>query len=198
MSIRPILEFCFRKFDNKPINVLEIGARYGESSKLILKHLNVNEYTIVDPYTSYDDYKRDGFDEIISLDKEDTIFNRVKTELTKINNNVKFYKTYSNNKETIDSIEDESIDLIFIDGNHSYKYVLEDLENYAPKLKKNGVLCGDDFFMRLHKNDVLNTGASYDEPMVYEAVIDYCKKHNKEYREFGKHRGYGKLFYIVN
>jgi hypothetical protein len=72
------------------------------------------------------------------------------------------------------------------------------LENYAPKLKKGGILCGDDFFMRTKKNDILNSGAGYDEPMVYEAVVEYCKKYDKKYMEFGKHRSYGKLFYIIN
>ena len=96
----------------------------------------------------------------------------------------------------LNKIDDNNIDLIFIDGNHSYKYVLEDLENYYPKLVKNGILCGDDFFMRLKKNDILNSGAGYDEPMVYEAVIEFCEKYNKGYKEFGKHRGYGKTFMI--
>ena len=94
-----------------------------------------------------------------------------------------------------------SIDLIFIDGNHTYKYVLEDLENYYPKLNKNGIICGDDFFMRTHENDLLNTmlgNEGYDEPMVYEAVIEFCKRHSKSLTEFGKHRGYGKTFMIIN
>ena len=34
-------------------------------------------------------------------------------------------------------------------------------------------------FMRLHKNDILKSGAGYHEPMVYEAVLDFCKKYNK-------------------
>lgn len=41
--------------------------------------------------------------------------------------------------------------------NQSYKYVLEDLEdleNYYPKLVKDGILCGYDFFMRLNNHDL--------------------------------------------
>ena len=198
MSIIPIMQFCIDKFGRNPINVLEIGARFGESSKIILKYLNVNTYNIVDPYVSYDDYVNDGFNDIIGNDKDNQIFKTIKRELYEIHDDINFYRTFSNDTKTINKIKDESIDLIFIDGNHSYKYVLEDLENYAPKLKKNGILCGDDFFMRTHENDDLNSGAGYDEPMVYEAVIDYCKKHNKKYMGFGKHRSYDKLFYILN
>lgn len=201
MSISPILQECINKFSNNSINVIEIGARYGESTKLLLKYLNIRNYYIIDPYCSYDEYEHDGFNDIIK-DKDDEIFNKVKNELqiynTYVNKNTNliFNRTFSNNEETIQSIKNESIDLIFIDGNHSYKYVLEDLENYYPKLVKNGILCGDDFFMRLKKNDILNSGAGYDEPMVYEAVIEFCEKYNKGYKEFGKHRGYGKTFMI--
>ena len=38
----------------------------------------------------------------------------------------------------------------------------------------------------------------YDEPMVYEAVIEFSKRYNKTFEEFGKHRGYGKTFMINN
>ena len=201
MSITPIINHLINYFSNNSINVIEIGARYGESSKLLLKYLNINKYIIIDPYTSYNEYKDDGFNKIISNDSDDKIFNKVNIELKNIHNNIIFYRTFSNDITTINSIKNESIDLIFIDGNHTYNYVLQDLENYYPKLNKSGILCGDDFFMRMHKNDVLNTmpgNEGYDEPMVYEAVIEFCKRYNKTFEEFGKHRGYGKTFMINN
>jgi hypothetical protein len=37
MSIEPIIDYAKQKFNNKLITCLEIGARYGESSKLILQ-----------------------------------------------------------------------------------------------------------------------------------------------------------------
>ena len=54
--------------------------------------------------------------------------------------------------------------------------------------------------MRHRKNDILNTmpgNEGYDEAMVYEAVLEFTKKNNKNYKEFGKGRGYGKVFMIV-
>ena len=60
------------------INVIEIGARYGESSKLILQNSNVNNYIIIDPYTSYEEYIHDGFNNTISNDNDDVIFNQTK------------------------------------------------------------------------------------------------------------------------
>jgi predicted O-methyltransferase YrrM len=199
MSIQPILSHLKNNFSKKSINVVEIGARYGESSKVILENLNVDKYIIIDPYTSYDEYNNDGFNKIISDDNDDKIFNETKNKLESLHNNMVFYRTFSTDTNTINAIEDNSVDLIFIDGNHTYKYVLEDLENYYPKLKNTGIICGDDFFMRTHENDHLNTmpgNEGYDEHMVYEAVIEFCNRHNKTFKEFGKHRGYGKTFMI--
>jgi len=76
MSISPIINHLINYFSNNSINVIEIGARYGESSKLLLKYLNINKYIIIDPYTSYNEYKDDGFNKIISNDSDDTIFNK--------------------------------------------------------------------------------------------------------------------------
>ncbi len=42
-------------------------------------------------------------------------------------------------------LNDESVDLLFIDGDHSYSQVKKDLLNHGPKLKKNGVLLGHDY-----------------------------------------------------
>ena len=37
------------------------------------------------------------------------------------------------------------VDLVFIDGDHSYKGCKKDILAYEPKLKPNGVLCGHDY-----------------------------------------------------
>jgi hypothetical protein len=41
--------------------------------------------------------------------------------------------------------KDDSLDLVYIDGNHAYDWVKEDIELWWPKLKKNGVLAGHDY-----------------------------------------------------
>lgn len=44
-----------------------------------------------------------------------------------------------------DKLDNQSIDLLFIDGDHRYEFVKRDIENYWPKLKQNGVLLGHDY-----------------------------------------------------
>jgi len=38
-----------------------------------------------------------------------------------------------------------NLDLVFIDANHGYDYVKEDIELWIPKTKKGGIICGHDY-----------------------------------------------------
>lgn len=40
--------------------------------------------------------------------------------------------------------DDESFDWVYIDGNHLYEFVMRDLMSYLPKVKRRGLLEGDD------------------------------------------------------
>jgi predicted O-methyltransferase YrrM len=43
-----------------------------------------------------------------------------------------------------DRIADGSVDLVFIDADHSYEAVIKDINKYTPKLREGGILCGHD------------------------------------------------------
>lgn len=47
--------------------------------------------------------------------------------------------------EVHDSINNNSVDLLFIDGDHRYYQVKRDLENYWPKIEASGILLGHDY-----------------------------------------------------
>lgn len=40
----------------------------------------------------------------------------------------------------------ESLDFVYIDGDHKFKYVAEDLYEWFPKVKKGGIISGHDYF----------------------------------------------------
>lgn len=41
--------------------------------------------------------------------------------------------------------DDESLDICFIDADHSYRSISQDLDLYLPKVKRGGIICGHDF-----------------------------------------------------
>ena len=146
-------------FGNKPVKVLEIGTYKGWNAKSILKELNVKELYIIDPYEEYEDYlkaennKTKKFMENCRKIAERRLF--------KWNNKLIWIKKKSG--DAVNDIKDNSMDFIYIDGNHTYKYVLEDMNNYWPKLKKGGLFTG---------HDITNHRG------VGEALFEFCKEKN--------------------
>lgn len=47
--------------------------------------------------------------------------------------------------QIVDLFEDESLDFVYIDGNHEYSYVKEDIDLWYPKIKKGGLISGHDY-----------------------------------------------------
>ena len=55
----------------------------------------------------------------------------------------KILRGYS--QDFVNSFEDESLDYIFIDGDHSYEGALRDCELFFPKIKSGGIFAGHDW-----------------------------------------------------
>ena len=70
----------------------------------------------------------------------------------------------SDDKKILDKFEDESIDFIMDDGAHEHEPVMEDISNWWPKLKPNGVMFGDDYFLESVKTAVKKTLHSVNAP----------------------------------
>ena len=63
------------------------------------------------------------------------------------------------------SFHNVKFDMIYIDGDHTYKSVMSDLESYYPLLNENGVFFGHDI----------------DWTGVRDAVNDFCRRYNNTY-----------------
>ena len=50
-----------------------------------------------------------------------------------------------NSAEVFKQFEDESIDFLFIDGDHTFKGCYADIKNWFPKIKKDGIIAGHDY-----------------------------------------------------
>lgn len=72
----------------------------------------------------------------------------------------RFYRMLTT--EAVKDIEDEELDFIFIDADHTYKSVISELKAWAPKVKKNGYITGHDC----------------DHPQVKKAIDEFFGKGN--------------------
>lgn len=61
-------------------------------------------------------------------------------------------------KRSDDALEDvpNELDFIYIDGDHSKEQVTKDINNYLPKIKKGGLICGHDYLLAPHVAPVVN------------------------------------------
>jgi hypothetical protein len=159
-------------------NVAEVGIGYGLHAKNILKTTNVEKLYLIDP-TKF--YPNDGFAEDIMKCKSKNgdnfheLFELINKEL---NPWVDRYFWYRKNSLDItkEEIPDESLDSVFIDGDHSYDAVKNDLTFWWEKIKKGGQMLGDDYWM-------LDVARAVDEFSNNKNIkIDFLYKPNTNYK----------------
>jgi len=152
---------------------LEIGVAYGNHSDNILNNTKINKWYGVDPYVWYDDYKKDG----MSMDQEDfdTLHDFVEKRLSFYGDRFELIRDYSHN--VLSAFHDGSLDIVYVDGNHSRWYVKRDIRDWWEKIRVGGVLSGHDY------NHV-------NMPWVTKEVNLFAKKHGREVSYLGGHVWY--------
>jgi cephalosporin hydroxylase len=132
----------------------------------------------------YKYYENDNFSEgIKNIESTLTIeqkFNdfceMVKNEVVSYGNRVEFIRKTS--VEASKTFEDNSLDAIFVDANHEYKYVLEDLYAWWPKVKSGGIMAGDDYWME----DVKRAVHFFETDK--EVIVQFKIKEGTDYKIF--------------
>jgi len=127
----------------KPITYFEIGA-----------HCGANVISIMNTYASHPDSKIYCCDPWIDYKEyseyqtaQSTNYGLFLDNISKLDlvNKNKLYIYCEFSEKVLPSFQDEMFDIIYIDGNHDEKYVLQDATLAFPKLKKGGWLIFDDF-----------------------------------------------------
>jgi len=126
---------------SKPIKYAEVGAFYGANMVSVAETYGVHpDSTLIaiDPWTDYVDYPE-------YKGEQTTIYNAFtqNMEACGLSERVTVKRGYSH--EVLPTLEDNSFDIIYIDGNHEPEYVLEDAVLAFRKLKVGGRLIFDDY-----------------------------------------------------
>lgn len=161
---------------------VEIGTDKGEFADFLLSNTKCEKLYCIDPYIKYSEY----FDTINQYTNTE-LFLYVRNKL-KIKHNKRFelIRDFSNNASRY---LPDNIDFLYIDGNHSYKYVLEDLQYWYPKVKNGGIIMGDDVIDIVNDDERNTDGNIYKKWSeccdgyygVYKALIDFCLENDIEY-----------------
>lgn len=131
----------------------EIGVRNGEYSEVLC--MNNPDAVIygIDPYVPHRGY----------LDTtRQSSFDKYEAEAhQKLDGypNYQFMKQFS--MDAVEDFEDESLDFVYIDADHDFQNVANDVHEWLKKLKKGGILAGHDYVKhkgpsRIHVYQAIN------------------------------------------
>ena len=120
----------------------EVGIGYGFHAKEILDHTNVEHLFLVDPMCYY---PNDLFVEhVIQYGGFEELVRNIKNHLQEHESRYTWFRQPSVSI-TSEQIPDGSLDAVFIDADHSYEAVQQDLEFWWKKLRVGGWMLGDDY-----------------------------------------------------
>jgi len=114
---------------------VEIGVDKGEFSKKFCE-AGLELYSI-DPWRYDDDYIDSA-----TQKRLDFLYEHTQRVLSPFPNSTIIRKS---SMEAVKDFQDESLDFVYIDGNHQFKYVTEDIFEWSKKLKIGGIISGHDY-----------------------------------------------------
>lgn len=127
-------------------NGAEIGVYKARFTESLLK-AGLRVYA-VDPYMTYDDY---GQSNLACQVKEDYLARRAGTILNRYPTCTMIRKT---SMDAAKDFKPGSLDFVYIDGHHGFKYVAEDLWEWSKIVRHGGIISGHDYaYIRGDGND---------------------------------------------
>ena len=137
--------------------IVEVGSYAGHSAELFLNSNKIKTLYCIDPWCNgYDD--KDSASESDMIEVENSFDTLV---LNKFDNVIKLKHT---SKDAVKLFEDESLDCVYIDANHQYEAVKEDILLWLPKVKKNGIISGHDYWITNYASPKLAIDEIFGRP----------------------------------
>lgn len=133
---------------------IEVGVWRGDYSKSIINTLEPATFHGIDPYELYEGYtdKPDEY-EFASQKNLDVLFGKVSKAFQGFNHDYGSTNSLLVRQLGVNyasQFEDNSIDFVYLDGDHKYEPVKAEIDAWWPKVKKGGILAGHDYIERSH------------------------------------------------
>lgn len=130
----------------------EIGVREGEYSEVLCKANPKLKLYGIDPYVAYSGYRDHIKDESF-----DDYYEEAKKRLEPYS--YEFIRKFS--FDAVNYFDDQSLDFVYIDGNHDFKNCTDDIAEWTKKVKYGGIISGHDYIKyrrptNIHCYEVVN------------------------------------------
>ena len=132
-------DFILRKLPKGAV-CAEIGTYRGDYAVRIISIVKPKKMYCIDPWREIPNSKEKYLQVY-----QDQRYELVQTRLKKSIEVGITHIIRETSDNAVSQIADNSLDFVYIDGDHSYNQVSKDLSNYWIKLKSKGILSGDDY-----------------------------------------------------
>ena len=118
---------------------VEVGTQKGRYATWLFSRIKGLKLYCVDPWAYYEGYIETN--RWLDQTTFDGFFEIAKKRLE--GKNVEFIRKYS--MDAVKDFKDESLDFVYIDGNHTFEYVIDDVAAWEKKVKVGGIVAGHDY-----------------------------------------------------
>ncbi len=126
---------------------VEIGVERGLYSEILCKANLQMIFYGVDPWESLDNIKADSkkrrTENHASQDRCDKYHEEARNRLIAY---PKYHILREYSVDAVKKFDDESLDFVYIDANHQYPFVKDDINWWNEKVKRNGIIAGHDYY----------------------------------------------------
>lgn len=138
----------------------EIGVLIGTHAQEMLETLDLKKLYLIDSY----------------LPRKERLSNMRDAKEKLVQYNSRIVWIIRTSEKASRNIKDNSLDFVYIDACHRYRFVFQDLTLWTPKVKKGGLVGGHDWTTQT----------------VREAVEDYCLDNKIKFKQDGSDWWFGK------
>jgi len=138
----------------------EIGTERGLYAETLCKANPKVKLFCIDPWTTYPGYR-----DILDQNYMKETYNEARDRLSAFN--CKFIKAFS--VDAVKKFADGSLDFVYIDGNHEYPYITQDMIEWSKKVRPGGIMAGHDY---------VTSNKSKPRNQVFWAVNGYMAAYN--------------------
>ncbi len=162
-----------------PYRVLEIGSWAGGSAilwgkALLADNREGNRLVCLDPWKFYDapsdfsltsrlmkaGFKNDGIYRLFRHNMQSSGLLNLLMELR------------GASSDLLPMLAPAQFQLVYVDGNHSYRFVKEDIKLASALVAEGGLLCGDDLELQMHEIDVPYARAAGDKDFICDPKLE--------------------------
>ncbi|UTW60652.1 class I SAM-dependent methyltransferase [bacterium SCSIO 12741] len=124
----------------------EIGTWKGAFADRMLTIVEPSKLFLIDPYQYIESYENAWYGKPIgSQSNMDEIYDFVAARFAGPITKGQVEMLRMTSDKALEKFENESLDWVYIDGDHSYEFVKRDLDHFYAKVKVGGWITGDDY-----------------------------------------------------